>query len=34
MVEKLNEKDKDAFKIMELKLNADWPIYKKNLKPL
>ena len=31
---KLNEKDKEAFKIMELKLNADWPIIKKNSKPL
>ena len=31
---KLNEKDKEAFKIMELKLNADWPIIKKKFKTL
>jgi len=31
---KLNEKDKDAFKIMELELNADWPIIQKKFKIL
>ena len=31
---KLNEKDKDAFKIMELELNADWPIIQKKFKTL
>ena len=31
---KLNEKDKDAFKIMELELNADWPIIHKKFKTL
>ena len=32
--EKLNEKDKDAFKIMELELNADWSIIQKKFKTL
>ena len=31
---KLSEKDKDAFKIMELELNADWPIIQKKFKTL
>ena len=31
---KLNEKDKDAFKIMELELNAEWPIIQKKFKTL
>ena len=31
---KLNEKDKDAFKIMELELNADWSIIQKKFKTL
>ena len=31
---KLNEKDKDAFKIMQLELNADWPIIQKKFKIL
>ena len=31
---KLNEKDKDAFQIMELELNADWPIIHKKFKTL
>jgi len=31
---KLNEKDKDAFKIMELDLSADWPIIQKKFKTL
>ena len=30
----LNEKDRDAFKIMELELNADWPIIQKKFKTL
>ena len=30
---KLSEKDRDAFKIMGLELNTDWPNIKKNLKP-
>ena len=32
--EKLNEKDKDAFKIMGLELNADWSIVQKKFKTL
>ena len=32
--EKLNEKDKDAFKIMGLELNADWSIIQKKFKTL
>ena len=31
---KLSEKDKDAFKIMELEINADWPIIQKKFKTL
>ena len=31
---KLNEKDKDAFKIMELELNANWPTIQKKFKTL
>ena len=31
---KLNEKDIDAFKIMELELNASWPIIQKKFKTL
>ena len=31
---KLNEKDKDAFAIMGLELNASWPIIKKQFKTL
>ena len=31
---KLNQKDKDAFGIMELELNADWPIIQKKFKTL
>ena len=31
---KLNEKDKDAFKIMGLELNADWSIIQKKFKTL
>ena len=31
---KLSEKDKDAFKIMGLELNADWPIIQKKFKTL
>ena len=31
---KLSEKDKDAFKIMDLDFNADWPIIKKKFKTL
>tara|TARA_B100001123_G_scaffold234351_1_gene262993 strand:+ start:180 stop:698 length:519 start_codon:yes stop_codon:yes gene_type:complete len=31
---KLNEKDKDAFRIMELEFNADWPIIQKKFKTL
>ena len=31
---KLNEKDKDAFKIMGLELNASWPIIQKKFKTL
>ena len=31
---KLSEKDKDAFKIMELELNASWPIIQKKFKTL
>ena len=31
---KLNEKDKDAFKIMELELSADWPTIQKKFKTL
>ena len=31
---KLNEKDKDAFKIMELELNANWSIIQKKFKTL
>ena len=32
--EKLNEKDKDAFKIMGLESNANWPIIQKKFKTL
>ena len=32
--EKLNEKDKDAFKIMGLELNANWSIIQKKFKTL
>ena len=31
---KLSEKDKDAFKIMELEINAGWPIIQKKFKTL
>ena len=31
---KLSEKDKDAYKIMELELSADWPIIQKKFKTL
>ena len=31
---KLCEKDKDAFRIMELEFNADWPIIQKKFKTL
>ena len=31
---KLSEKDKDAFKIMDLELTADWPIIQKKFKTL
>ena len=31
---KLSEKDKDAFKIMELEFNASWPIIQKKFKTL
>ena len=31
---KLNEKDRDAFRIMELELNTDWPIIQKKFKTL
>ena len=31
---KLSEKDKDAFKIMELELNTEWPIIQKKFKTL
>ena len=31
---KLSEKDKDAFRIMELEFNADWPIIQKKFKTL
>ena len=31
---KLSERDKDAFKIMELKFNADWPSIQKKFKTL
>ena len=31
---KLNEKDKDAFKIMELEINTSWPIIQKKFKTL
>ena len=31
---KLSEKDKDAFKIMELEFNADWPSIQKKFKTL
>ena len=31
---KLCEKDKDAFRIMELEFNADWPIIRKKFKTL
>ena len=31
---RLNERDKDAFKIMGLELNADWPIIQKKFKTL
>ena len=31
---KLSEKDKDAFKIMELEFNADWTIIQKKFKTL
>ena len=31
---KLSEKDKDAFRIMELELNTDWPIIQKKFKTL
>ena len=31
---RLSEKDKDAFKIMELESNADWPIIQKKFKTL
>jgi len=31
---KLNEKDKDAFKILELELDADWPTIQKKFKTL
>ena len=33
-VKKLSEKDKDAFRIMELELNADWSIVQKKFKTL
>ena len=33
-VRKLSEKDKDAFRIMELELNADWTIIQKKFKTL
>ena len=33
-VRKLSEKDKDAFRIMELELNADWSIVQKKFKTL
>jgi len=33
-VRKLSEKDKDAFRIMELELNADWSIIQKKFKTL
>ena len=33
-VRKLSEKDKDAFRIMELELNADWLIIQKKFKTL
>ena len=33
-VRKLNEKDKDAFRIMELELNAEWSIIQKKFKTL
>ena len=33
-VKKLSEKDKDAFRIMELELNADWLIIQKKFKTL
>ena len=33
-VGKLSEKDKDAFRIMELELNAGWPIIQKKFKTL
>ena len=31
---KLSEKDKDAFRIMGLEFNADWPIIQKKFKTL
>ena len=33
-IRKLSEKDKDAFRIMELELNADWSIIQKKFKTL
>ena len=33
-LKKLSEKDVDAFKIMELELNASWPIIQKKFKTL
>ena len=33
-IRKLSEKDKDAFRIMELELNADWTIIQKKFKTL
>ena len=33
-VRKLSEKDKDAFRIMELELNTDWSIVQKKFKTL
>ena len=32
--EKLSEKDKDAFRMMGLELNVDWPIVQKKFKTL
>ena len=33
-VGKLSEKDKDAFRIMQLELNADWSLIQKKFKTL